>query len=527
MCAGPNRDFRYMNSRLFLKYKNFITPARISETGVPGNLLPVVPVCVPNRILTVLFLLFTIIINSKTPGYGQETLESLAKIDTSRYDSLRIDKIFVVGNRKTREKIIRRELDFSENDIIPTHNLYPRIKKNEDKIYNTHLFLSVNIALVEVSGNLVDVIIRVVERWYFFPIPVFELADRNFHDWWVNQDHDLGRLEYGLKLYQYNMRGMNETLKLTGQFGYTKKIQVAYSFPYIDRNQQIGLGFVFDYRLNKNINYRTISHKYEFVDSEKWLREQYAAGISSTYRRSFYSFHTIGLSYYNVLVNDTVPELNPDYFLDGASDQQYFKLYYSFVLDKRDINAYPLTGSYFLGKIEKLGIGFFDDVDNTNISVLYDDFIDLGKHFYFTVSAGGSLSFPKDQPYDLYNSMGIGRFTLHGYELYVIEGPYFVQNQYSIRKMLFQTEKDLRNIVSAKQFSKFHLALYLKSFFDMGYVKSYPGNELNKKFTDELIYGGGAGLDIVTFYDIVFRLEYSFNKAGESGFVFGIHSNFY
>ncbi len=459
------------------------------------------------------------------PSFAQRPGGTAVQVDTARYDSLTIDRIFIVGNRRTREQIIRREMDFTDGDKISSHDINRRIKRNEDNIFNSRLFLSVNISLVQIEGDEYDIIVRVTERWYFFPIPVLEIADRNFHDWWVNQDHDLGRIEWGLKLYQYNVRGMNETLKLTGQFGFTKKIQVAYSFPYMDRNQKIGLNLVFDYRLNKNINYRTVDHKYRFLDSEQWLREQYSGGLSTTYRKSLYSFHSFGASYYNTIVNDTILDLNPNYFSNGTK-QEYFRMYYSYIHDKRDIKAYPLSGSYFSGRIEKIGVGIFNQVNLAGISALYNKFFDLGKHFYFTAGAGGSIYLPQNQPYNLQNAMGIGRFTLRGYELYVIEGPYFIQNQYTLRKLLFQTESDIRNILSARQFSKFHLALYLKSYFDLGYVNGYDNNILNTVFTNQLIYGGGFGLDVVTFYDVVFRLEYSLNKAGESGFVFGVKSPF-
>lgn len=470
-------------------------------------------------------LILIILLMIRQPVSAQTTLEKLSGIDTAAYDSLKIDRIFIVGNKRTKQKIILRELDFGENEMISTHNLLNRIKRNEDNIYNTSLFLTVSIAFILVEDNLIDVIIRVTERWYIFPIPVFEIADRNFHDWWVNQNHDLKRLELGLKLYLYNVRGRNETLKLTGQFGFTKRAQIVYGFPYIDKKQKLGLNLIFDYKLNKNTNYRTIEHKYQFLDSDTWLKEQYLAGVSLTYRNSLYTFHTFGLNFSQSQVNDTIVELNPNFYENGTS-QGYFRIYYSFIHDRRDIKAYPLSGSYFSGTVEKLGLGIIGEANAYGLSAIYNRYFDLGKHFYLTFGAGVSAYGPEKQPYNLYNYMGTAPYTLRGYELYVIEGPYFVQNQYTIRKRLFQTEKDLRNILSAKQFSRFHLAVYLKSYFDMGYVKGYPENVLNTKFTNTLIYGGGGGLDIVTFYDIVLRLEYSINRAGEHGFVFGIRSLF-
>ncbi|MDD2548866.1 MAG: hypothetical protein PHD00_02090 [Bacteroidales bacterium] len=43
-----------------------------------------------------------------------------------------------------------------------------------------------------------------------------------------------------------------------------------------------------------------------------------------------------------------------------------------------------------------------------------------------------------------------------------------------------------------------------------------PSNNLEGDF----IYGYGVGFDIVAYYDIVFRIEYSFNKFGEGGLFF-------
>lgn len=453
---------------------------------------------------------------------GSETY----KLDTANYDSLYIDKIFIIGNKRTKPKIIQRELDFKDGDMVLTDGFSERIKKNEEKLINTRLFLSAKISLIEVYGNRVDVIIRLVERWYIFPIPILELADRNFKDWWVNQNHSFSRIEWGLKLYIYNMRGRNETLKLSGQLGFTKAFQIAYSFPSIDKKQKIGLNVAFGYRLNKNIFYNTVYNKRIFLNSNDWLLEGFSGGISTTYRKSFYSIHTLGANYYNSHVNDTIVELNSNYYGEGQSQQEYVRLFYSYVLDKRDITSYPLKGSYLTVRLDQSGLGFKGNVNKFTVSAIYDRYFNLGKNFYLSGTVGGRLSTPVRQSYIQYNAMGLGRFTLRGYELYVIEGPKFIQNQWTVRKLLFKTQQNLKSILSARQLRSFHMAIYLKSYFDLGYVEGYPENFQNERLTDTWIYGYGAGIDIVTIYDLVLRFEYSFNKEGESGFVFGFRSNF-
>jgi hypothetical protein len=41
-----------------------------------------------------------------------------------------------------------------------------------------------------------------------------------------------------------------------------------------------------------------------------------------------------------------------------------------------------------------------------------------------------------------------------------------------------------------------------------------------------MLYTAGAGVDVVTVYDIVLRFEYSFNQLGQPGFFFHIRNDF-
>ena len=442
-----------------------------------------------------------------------------------------IDKIFIIGNRKTKEKIIKREMDIQEGDMVIPDELNAMLEKDKNKILNTNLFLSVNYNVIELSPEKIDIIIRVSERWYLFPIPIFELADRNFNEWWVNQNRDLSRVEYGIKLYNYNTRGMNETLKLIAQFGFTKRFQLSYSFPYIDKAQKIGLNLVGSYAENNNFNYLTIDHKQKDLDelnSTRWLRNVKRFGFDVTYRKSFYNFHEISLDYLDNNIRDTIAQLNPTYFLDGRNRQRFFQLDYSFRRDLRDNNAYPLDGFLVTANASKLGLGIFNDIDQLEFSGSYSKYLDLGKNYYLSGMVGGKTSFPEIQPYNNNNSIGFEPFVLRGYELYVIEGQSYLINKLTFKKLLFSKKQQLHDFIPIKQFQTFPIALYLKTYFDSGYIWntwSFPENA-NNRFTNEFIYGGGVGLDLVTFYDLVIRFEYSYNKAKESGLVIGLMSEF-
>jgi len=423
-----------------------------------------------------------------------------------------IDEIFIVGNRKTKEHIILRELEFHEGSRLKLIDLEEIIEKDKQKLINTRLFMSVDFNLIDLSGDRIDIIIRVFERWYFFPFPIFELADRNFVDWWVNQEHDLKRVEYGIKLYQYNMRGRNETLKFIAQFGFTKRFELAYTFPYIDKDQKWGLGVFGGYSTNKNMAYKTDEHKRIFLDSESRLRERIRTGMTFTFRPSFYYYHGFSMNFFYTHVQDTIMDLNPNYFLHGNTEQRFFEFSYTFVRDLRDIAQYPLKGSYLMGSISKRGLGIYDDINQLEFSALYSRYWDLGKKFYLAGNIGTSLSFPESQPYNLLNAIGFRPFTLRGYELYVIEGQHFLNSKWTFKRLLVKGNPSFETFFRKDQFSEFPFAIYLKTYFDFAYVYNYRNYSENSLFTDELIYGGGAGIDLVTFYDMIFRFGYSINK---------------
>jgi len=321
------------------------------------------------------------------------------------------------------------------------------------------------------------------------------------------------------------MRGMNERMTLTAQFGFSKRYEFEYEFPYIDASQRNGLGFFIRYQEFNNLHYDNIANDRIFLDSDSLLKTGIFTGINYVRRNSFYTRHHINLRYSDYNVADTIINLNPNYFGIAGNRQQFFSLKYSLRHDKRDIVAYPLEGYNVTLSIEKIGLGIFDDVDITNFQADYSRYIKLKKGFYFSNYSSIYLSTPNSQPYSVVKGIGFGNDVVRGYELYVIHGQHYFVNKTSLKKVLLSGSKQLKNF-PLEQFSHFPYAIYLKTFFDVGYSVNTMQNEGNSQLADELLFGGGMGLDIVTMYDIVVRLEYSINSIGESAFFFNIQSEF-
>ncbi len=436
-----------------------------------------------------------------------------------------IDNIFITGNNKTKAKIILRELSIEIGKRYPISSLNEILQADRNKIYNTKLFNTVEVGLLELNLDKVDVVVKVTERWYLFPIPLIDIIDRNFNDWWVNHDHDFNRIIYGMSLYHFNMRGMNERMTLTAQFGFSRRYEFEYEFPYIDASQRNGLGFFIRYQEYNNLHYDNFANKREFLDSDSLLKKGILTGISYVRRNSFYTRHHINLRYSDNQIADTIINLNPNYLGIAGNQQQYFTLSYTLSHDKRDIVAYPLEGYNFSASIEKLGLGIFDDVDVTNFRVNYARYIKFNKGFYFSNYSSIYLSTPNSQPYSVVKGLGFNNNVVRGYELYVIHGQHYFVNKTSFKKVLLSGSKKLKNF-PLEQFSHFPYAIYLKAYFDIGYSVNTQQYEGNGYLSDQLLLGAGMGLDIVTMYDIVIRLEYSFNSIGENALFFHITSEF-
>lgn len=441
-------------------------------------------------------------------------------------DSIRIDKIFIIGNRKTKEKIIRRELDVQPGMVFSKGELDKILENDREKILNTRLFLSANIEVVELTEDKVDLIISVRERWYFFPSPIFELADRNFTEWWVNQERDMSRVDYGLRLKQYNFRGRNETVSLTAQFGYTKLFRLSYRIPYIDQQQKFGLYFYADYATKKNIAVQTAEHRQVFADLNFTAKERYRGGAFLTYRRSFYNYHQFGIFFASTNVADTIALINPNYFGNGSLLQRYFGLQYSLTSDHRDNVSYALKGWLFNLQAMKTGIGIYKDVNIFKLNLKYSRYADLGKKFFLASSLSGSLSFPEDQPFSNYNGIGYNKNFIRGFERYIINGQHFVVNNNSFKRQLFDLKFSLSKMMPIKQFSSIPIAAYITLNFDQGFVANYKNLENNDRFTNRFLAGGGVGIDIVSFYDFVMRWEYSVNIVGENALYLNILAAF-
>lgn len=458
-------------------------------------------------------------------GLWLSTTAARAQVDTVYV----ISKISLKGNKITKDRIIMRELNIHEGDTITASHLSKVLLKDRQKIYNLKLFNTVTIYQEHSSENHLDIIITVTERWYTFPIPIFDLSDRNFNEWWVNYGHDIRRVNLGLRLYQYNFRGRNETLRLTAQIGFSRQFNINYYIPYIDKKQKQGLDFEYYYYEPKNISYLTKDHKILYLSSRETLLNGHSAKVTYKYRNTFYDTHYLSVGFMSERVADTVPRyLNENYYLNKRNSISAMNFSYSFVAEHRDVVAYPLHGYQFSASLSKTGPGLKSEVNRWEAEMSYANHWELSKKLFLSNFTSGYLSLPQSQPYSLFGSLGHSRQIVRGYEIFLVEGPTFVVNKttlkYNLLSRIWRWER-----FPLKQFRHYPVAIYWKVYTDAGYVKNYPfyqEKNLNTRLTGKPLWSAGTGFDFVLLYDFVMRFEYTFTAEGTHGFFFNVKKEF-
>ena len=429
-----------------------------------------------------------------------------------------VNNISLSGNKITHNKIVFRELTLKKGDSLCYKALLNALKLSKDNLLNSSLFNYVDIhdSLFVVHGQKqVDVHIKLAERWYIWPMPVVELAERNPNAWWETKD--FSKINYALFFTWENFRGRREALKMTVQGGYDEKLAFHYNIPSINKPQTVGLVFGAIMTRNHEVTYQTIDNKPIRYRDENYIRYQYHAYAAVSYRKNIHNSHLFQLEYNDYQYGDIVFQLNPDFDPNKNKTFRYFSLTYFYKNDHRDNRPYPLNGYYIDAILVKRGLGISKNA-HVNILSLTSNlrkYWNLGNHWYLANGFVGRLSSTGKNPFFLNTGLGYGREFVRGYEHYVIDGETFALLKTDLKYGLIQDH--ITNLpVLPRKFSKIHWSIVLNFFADAAYSTTelpQPSNTLQ----NEILFGYGAGFNFVTYYDIVLSLEYSFNKMGEKG----------
>lgn len=433
--------------------------------------------------------------------------------------NLTLQSINILGNDRTRRSVILRELPVQEGQQFPADSLAAYLESARLRLVNIGLFTTVVIRSDSVAPTVLKWDVLLQERWYIIPTPIFKLADRNFNVWWYEMNHDLRRVNVGVRIRDNNFRGNLESLSFTVQAGYTQQFAVEYLRPYVDHRQRHGIGGYASVSQSAELAYATDHNKQLFarVPGNHIIR-QYDAGLIWFYRKQFAARHSVSLGAHRIDVSDTVHELNLDYLGEGRSELNYMDLNYRVDYNGVDNWNYPLVGIKSVSQVN-LRKGINDEFWQAQIRTETGLFRPLSKGFYTSLIFRGRLSAPGYVPYYFRSALGTKTDYVRGYEYYVVDGSHYGLLRLDLKYQLFN--HTFRKL-GLRYLPELPIRIYPKLFADAGYGhNSDPGNST---LHDRWLYTAGIGMDIVSAYDFKIRMEAAVNHLGEWGFYLHFNS---
>jgi outer membrane protein assembly factor BamA len=440
--------------------------------------------------------------------------------------------VVIVGNRWTRDHIVKRELEFSKGDTLALRDLPEILRRSEENLVRTKLFYDVGInwKREEEDGSVKQVfVVELKEAWYIYPGLIFELADRNFNVWWNEMNADLSRVNFGGRLDHLNLTGRRDKLNLKYHDGYTRKMELAYYYPFINRKGTWGASFNALYANQKEVGYITRENILRFVNRDRHIYNRFRLSSAWIYRPKFRHTHTAKVEFYN---NDIDPEIlesyNPLFYRQGQQSLRFFVLEYQWNYNDLNHFNYPTSGIQARVTARKEGVGIFSDVNLMHITFSMERYDQYGKTGRW--SSGVQLKARKlitrgNPGYYHYTALGYGQDQLRGYEFYVIDGTDYVYTKGHLNFLVKEWNKTLGSWVIFPQFKDFSLKAYVAMSADLGYVNSpyFNGeNELNNSY----LIGGGPALHVLLYNYFLLRVEYSVNRQGENALFLHFNANF-
>jgi opacity protein-like surface antigen len=147
------------------------------------------------------------------------------------------------------------------------------------------------------------------------------------------------------------------------------------------------------------------------------------------------------------------------------------------------------------------------------------------KNTYLNFQSAFAYTPNQKQPYYNLKMMGYGALTMQGLETYVVDGSFGAMLRMTPKYQLLNFH--IRNFVKNKNYNDIPVRVFLKAYGNIGYVFNNNNNpDLQNTMPNKFLHTAGFGIDFITIYDVVLKLEYSYNQFGQKGFFIRTASDF-
>jgi len=459
---------------------------------------------------------------------------------------VKVSQIEVTGNKRTKEQIIIRELDFHPGDSLATFDLgegtskafgkkrfskkdssevVMRMKYSRENIINTKLFLAADLYLTQIEGQDYKLHINVNERWYLWVFPIIQLDYPNFNEWLQNPD--LSQITQGLFASHNNLWGLGHQASMKAYLGSSQGVALGYLVPWVGKGQKVGLLLGAAYQNSTVVEYGSLDNQRQ-ISFEKESMKDYSFVSTLKARPGLYNYSKIRLSAHHLQISDalydrTLEESIASFLPEGRQSISFVSLYIEYKYDSRNNHAYPLKGNYMKGFVNKHGLGILaHDVDYFYYGVDMHFYQQISDRWYTAEMFKLVTSSSENIPYFFKKNLSSREDFLRGFDYYAMRGDemyYFRSNlKYNVIKPNVMKARKEKHADS--KFRNVPYAFYINLIADAGYMKDDFYGEYNP-YNNKMLYSWGLGVDLISYYDMVLRFEYVFTNLKSHGFFFG------
>jgi outer membrane protein assembly factor BamA len=389
----------------------------------------------------------------------------------------RVGAVIIIGNELTKQHIIEHEMVLKQDSLI-THQ---GVQYDINRIYSLRLFTKVDITVVPDSKELATLIVRVNERWYFYPFPVLGIKDRDFT-----------KIYYGVGVIHNNVAGENVQMFGSFAFGYDPYVSVGYANPLVDIENRIFFSVRAYYTEQRNRSLLSLAGAPNFDE----IRSGGSIGVGK--RSSLFTTVAMSVEYLNLKVTDN----RAGRTLSPSGRDEFFSLHASYLFDTRDLREYPSEGTVISLGVSKHGL-FEHDMDYQRYNVdlrryepVSGDLV-LAARLFSSLSGGGSV--PN------YGHVYFGyQEQIRGHFKTVREGEQIIGSAVEAHYPIISPRYIRFDFLPFEQFRDVRYALYFAVFADAGntWYRSEP------LALNTFSSGYGAGIHLHLAYSAVVRVEF-------------------
>jgi outer membrane protein assembly factor BamA len=431
------------------------------------------------KIFSFLFVIATIVTAQNT--------DTTAVMDHSTY---KVDSIKIVGNEKTKDFIILREMSFTIGDSVNSEVLF----LNRERIFSLGLFTRVELEHIQ-KGHKNIVKIMIEESWYIFPVPFIIVREKTFT-----------RTSYGVSLKFKNVRGRNETIRFTFALGYDPYLSFEYEnllvVPSADVN--FSLAGIYGSPVNKSPTLESINGgQFDFK----------TIGITTTWGKRINKQNNIFLLLEYSVIKAPTQILTP-YMASGSDKDKELSIGLSYSYDSRNLKQFANRGGVFQFTYIKSGIGS-KEIDYNTMSLDTRGYTEIYKSLILKGRLFARHTFGKYVPYYHYSILGYNYYT-RGNRTLVREGNNMLLGSIELAHPIISEWNFAIDLpVLPNSLTRARIAVMGSIFVDAATVFNNNQTVLLNDFNS----GYGFGITLLFLPYSSFRIEYAFNEFGIGEFL--------